>query len=268
MLSSPPSRLARASSPKARASTDPTTAARPASATTRTRSPPTPDSPANSRGPRSSVMAYTQTTRFAAGAVRRSEPGRDRSAGPRPDIVFTAIALLLGPAPWPLRAHAQQDGKTGLLELTGTRPTSLTDLRPVRFTVLVTGRKTSPRRTSHRRPAPLAGHRARLPPCRVCRSPPGAGRRNRHRSWIRNLMTFTCWPRVPIPRLRYSAARLACHASLRHRSAGPPRSPGRALFGDRARIVRHAAGAGGGRRPHTWMTVMRGALGRPGSSTW
>src|ERR1700722_2397248 len=157
MLSRPPSRLARASSPKARASTDPTTAARPASATTRTRSPPTPDSPANSRGPRSSVMAYTQPTRFAAGAVRRSEPGRARSAGPRPDIVFTAIALLLGPAPWPRCARAQQDGKTGLLELTGTRPTSLTDLRPVRFTVLVTGLKIGPRRTSRRRPAPWLG---------------------------------------------------------------------------------------------------------------
>src|SRR6266542_6565406 len=46
-------------------------------------------------------MAYTQTTRSPAGPAVRSGCQRARAATPLPDIVFTAIALLLGPAPWP-----------------------------------------------------------------------------------------------------------------------------------------------------------------------
>src|SRR5262249_57185188 len=89
MLARSPSMLAIELSPNAPASTDPTTACRPDSATARTGSPPTPDRPDRWSGSSPAATAYTQTTSCSAD---RSVISAANSADRRRNSAGTVVA--------------------------------------------------------------------------------------------------------------------------------------------------------------------------------
>src|SRR5690349_6426050 len=102
MLARSPSMLAIELSPNAPASTEPTTTCRPASATARTGSPPTPESPDRWPGSSPAATAYTQTTSCSAD---RSVISAANSADRRRNSAGTVAAdVVAGPVVHDLRA--------------------------------------------------------------------------------------------------------------------------------------------------------------------